>query len=113
MSTNSLSLRCPPGFSLRQMTKIRIAQFGLGPIGIETLKLAATKPWIQIIGGIDIDPAKIGKPLADFTGLPQLAGAKIYRSLGELLAGAGKPDVIFYTSVSKIKAACDQIEPIA
>ena len=42
---------------------MKIAQFGLGPIGIETLKLAATKPWIEIIGGIDIDPAKIGKSL--------------------------------------------------
>ena len=48
------------------MEKIKIAQFGLGPIGIETLKLAATKPWVEIIGGIDIDPAKIGKSLAGF-----------------------------------------------
>ena len=95
------------------MEKIKIAQFGLGPIGIETLKLAATKPWVEIIGGIDIDPAKIGKSLADLTGLPGLAGAKVYRSLDELLAAAGKPEVIFHTSVSKIRAACDQIEPMA
>jgi 4-hydroxy-tetrahydrodipicolinate reductase len=92
---------------------MKIAQFGLGPIGIETLKLAATKPWIEIIGGIDIDPAKIGKSLSELTGLPALAGAKVYRSLDELLAAVGKPEVIFHTSVSKIKAACDQIEPIA
>ncbi len=92
---------------------MKIAQFGLGPIGIETLKLAATKPWVEIIGGIDIDPAKIGKSLGELTGLPALAQAKVYRSLDELLAGAGKPDVIFHTSVSKIKAACDQIEPMA
>ena len=50
------------------MKKIKIAQFGLGPIGIETLKLTATKPWAQIVGGIDIDPAKVGKPLAKITG---------------------------------------------
>jgi 4-hydroxy-tetrahydrodipicolinate reductase len=92
---------------------MKIAQFGLGPIGIETLKLAATKPWIEIIGGIDIDPAKIGKSLGELTGLPALAGAKVYRSLDDLLAAVGKPEVIFHTSVSKIKAACDQIEPIA
>jgi 2,4-diaminopentanoate dehydrogenase len=92
---------------------MKIAQFGLGPIGIETLKLAATKPWIEIIGGIDIDPAKIGKSLGELTGLPALAHAKVYRSLDDLLAGAGKPEVIFHTSVSKIKAACDQIEPMA
>src|SRR6266404_951716 len=91
---------------------MKIAQFGLGPIGIETLKLAATKPWAEIVGGIDIDPQKIGKSLGEFTGLPALAGARVFRSLDELLAVA-KPDIIFHTSVSKIKAACEQIEPIA
>jgi len=93
--------------------KMKIAQFGLGPIGIETLKLAATKPWIEIIGGIDIDPAKFGRSLGELTGLAALAEAKVYRSLDELLAAVGKPDVIFHTSVSKIKAACAQIEPMA
>ena len=92
---------------------MKIAQFGLGPIGIETLKLTATKPWAQIIGGIDIDPAKIGKSLAELTGISALANARVYRSLDDLLTAAGKPDVIFHTSVSKIKAACDQIEPMA
>ena len=92
---------------------MKIAQFGLGPIGIETLKLAATKPWAEIVGGIDIDPAKLGKSLGELTGLPALNSAKVYRSLDELLAHTAKPDVIFHTSVSKIKAACDQIEPIA
>ncbi len=35
------------------MTKIKVAQFGLGPIGIETLKLAAAKSWAEIVGGIE------------------------------------------------------------
>ena len=92
--------------------KIKIAQFGLGPIGIETLKLAATKPWAKIIGGIDIDPAKIGQSLADLTGVASLRQARVYGSLDELLAKS-KPDVIFHTAVSKIKAAVAQIAPMA
>ena len=94
------------------MIKIKIAQFGLGPIGVETLKLAATKPWVEIVGGIDIDPAKVGKSLADITGLPQLQSARVHSSVDELLAVA-KPDLVFHTSVSKIKEACAQIEPLA
>jgi 4-hydroxy-tetrahydrodipicolinate reductase len=92
--------------------KIKIAQFGLGPIGIETLKLAATKPWAEIVGGIDIDPAKIGRGLDGLTQIKSLGGRKVYASLEELLAKA-KPDVIFHTSVSKFKAAFTQIEPMA
>jgi 4-hydroxy-tetrahydrodipicolinate reductase len=93
------------------MNKIKIAQFGLGPIGIETLKLAATKPWAQIVGGIDIDPAKAGKSLGELTGVADLSGAKVYKSVEELLK-VEKPDVIFQTSVSKIKAAIAQVEPM-
>jgi 4-hydroxy-tetrahydrodipicolinate reductase len=93
------------------MHKIKIAQFGLGPIGIETLKLAATKPWAEIVGAIDIDPAKVGRPLTEITGDNALRGASVYRSLEELVAKA-EPDVIFHTAVSKIKDAYAQIEPI-
>lgn len=92
--------------------KIKLAQFGLGPIGIETLKLAATKSWAKIVGGIDIDPAKVGKNLADLTGIPSLKNARVYGSLDELLARS-TPDLIFHTSVSKIKAAVAQVEPMA
>ena len=94
-----------------QTSKIKIAQFGLGPIGIETLKLAATKPWVEIVGGIDIDPEKIGKPLAEVTGDASIRNATVYRSLDDLIAKV-KPDVIFHTAVSKVSAAFPQIEPI-
>src|SRR5438046_314515 len=94
------------------MTKIKVAQFGLGPIGIETLKLAATKPWAEIIGGIDIGPAKSGRDLSEVTGAKSLRGRKIYGSLENLMADA-KPDLIFHTSVSKFRAAYTQIEPMA
>src|SRR5262245_30832889 len=91
---------------------VRIAQFGLGPIGLETLKLAAVKPWAEIIGGVDIDPAKAGRDLAGLTGLKSLKKRRVYRSLDELLAVA-KPDIVFHTSVSKFATACEQLLPMA
>lgn len=94
------------------MQKIRIAQFGLGPIGIETLKLAADKPWAEIIGGIDIDPNKTGADLGTLTGTRTLQGIPVYNSLDALLAKA-VPDVIFHTAVSKVRDAYPQIEPMA
>jgi 2,4-diaminopentanoate dehydrogenase len=92
--------------------KLKVAQFGLGPIGLETLKLAATKPWCRILGGIDIDPAKIGQDLGRLTGVPALRGRRVYPTL-EALLRAGKPDVIFHTAVSKFADAYPQLEPIA
>jgi len=92
--------------------KISLAQFGLGPIGLETLRLAAAKPWARIVGAIDIDPAKIGRDLGDLTQVPDLKGRKVYGSLRELLAHA-KPDLVFHTAVSRLNDACAQIEPLA
>src|SRR4051812_19437073 len=96
-----LFIRSPPhaasNFNLKQSgqtkVKIKVAQFGLGPIGIETLKLAATKPWLEIVGGVDIDPNKIGKSLGELTGIKSLSKAKVYSSFAELLK-KWKPDCV-------------------
>src|SRR5438445_6931794 len=103
----------PPLSARNQMKgRIKIAQFGLGPIGIETLKLAVTKPWAEIVGGIDLDPAKIGSELSELTEAKSLRGRKVYASLESLLSDA-RPDVIFHTAVSKFNAAFAQVEPMA
>jgi hypothetical protein len=91
--------------------KIKIAQFGLGPIGIETLKLAATKPWVKIVGGVDIDPQKIGRSLTEVTGIRGLEKCRVYSSFSELLKKE-KPEVVLHTSVSRMKQAMPQLEPI-
>lgn len=92
--------------------KIKIAQFGLGPIGIESLRLAATKPWAEIVGGIDIDPQKVGRSLAEVGALPGLESSPVYSTFAEL-AQRAKPDVVLHTSVSRFKQAYLQIEPLA
>jgi 4-hydroxy-tetrahydrodipicolinate reductase len=92
--------------------KFQIAQLGLGPIGVATLKLAATKPWAEVIGGIDIDPAKAGRDLGELTGTRSLRSLRVYPSLERLLA-QGKPDIVFHTTVSRFRAAFRQLEEIA
>ncbi|PYJ07249.1 MAG: hypothetical protein DME25_04315 [Verrucomicrobia bacterium] len=69
-----------PSLFIRGKMKVKIAQFGLGPIGLETLKLAATKSWAEIVGGIDIDPAKIGRDLGELTQTRSLRGCGPFRS---------------------------------
>ncbi len=91
--------------------KIKVAQFGLGPIGIETLKLAATKSWTDIVGGVDIDPQKVGRSITEVTGIPGLEDRKVYSSFDEL-ANVTRPDVVFHTSVSRVKQAVSQLEPM-
>jgi len=90
------------------MNKIKVVQFGLGPIGIESVKLAAEQSWLEIIGGVDIDPAKVGRTLAELAGVPALASARVYGSLEELFAVA-RPDVILHTAGSSAAASFAQV----
>jgi hypothetical protein len=91
---------------------VKLAQFGLGPIGLESLKLAATKPWADVVGAVDIDPAKAGRDLGELTGAKSLAGRRVHRSIEDLLSEA-KPDVVLHTTVSKFKSAFDQLAALA
>ncbi len=93
------------------MKKIKVIQFGLGPIGLESLKLAAEQSWLEVTGGVDIDPAKVGKSLADLTGLATLAAAKVYPSLPALFAAVGQPDVVLHTAGSSAAASFEQMKP--
>lgn len=79
---------------------------------METLKLAASKPWVEVVGAIDIDPAKVGKNLSLLSGLPQLRKRSVYPSLEALLSNS-RPEVILHTAVSRFDAAFEQLVPIA
>ena len=90
------------------MKKLKVAQFGLGPIGLESLKLAATQASMEVVGGIDIDPAKVGKSLADLTGVESLRGARVHASFDALFASV-HPDVILHTASSSAEATLTQV----
>lgn len=79
---------------------------------MESIKLAAGKPWAKVVGAIDIDPAKAGSDLADLTGDGGLRGVSVCRTVEELLAKT-RPDVVLHTTVSKFKDAFPQLEPLA
>ena len=63
--------------------KIKVAQFGLGPIGQSSIRLLAERKNFEIVGGIDIQPSLAGKTLGDVCGLPGLK-SKIYPSFGDM-----------------------------
>ena len=60
-----------------KLKKIRTIHYGLGPIGQELARLAASRESIEIVGAIDIDPAKIGKDVGEVIGLGRELGIKV------------------------------------
>ncbi len=98
------------GLNCTSMKKVRIAQFGLGPIGLESLRLAAAQSWLEVIGAVDNDPAKAGRSLVELTGLPVLDGLRVASSLDELFR-ENEPEVILHTASSSARATLEQLRP--
>ncbi|MEM7683150.1 MAG: dihydrodipicolinate reductase [Planctomycetota bacterium] len=103
-----------PSHPAESSSPVRIAQFGLGPIGVESVRLAATRPWAKIVGGVDIDPAKVGKTLGELLGDPALHHAKVYESFDALCDALGEeaPQIVLHTAGSSAKASLEQMAPM-
>jgi 4-hydroxy-tetrahydrodipicolinate reductase len=93
------------------MARIRVMHFGLGPIGAAIVKQLAQRPAFKIVGGVDIDPAKIGRDLGDVAGLAQRLNLKVSGDATKALKAA-KPDVVVLCTTSSLKSVMPQIETI-
>ena len=85
---------------------IRVIQFGLGPIGCTAARLVAERAGLQLVGGIDIDPAKIGRDVGEVIGLGHSLGFNVV----DRLAQAGiQADVVLHTTSSYFELFKDQV----
>jgi 4-hydroxy-tetrahydrodipicolinate reductase len=88
--------------------KIRVVQYGVGPIGAGVVRLMLQKPELQIVGAVDVDPEKVGKDLGRVAGLERDLGVQVSASLQPLLkAGV---DVIVHTTGSYLEKVVGQLE---
>ena len=77
--------------------KIRVIQYGLGPIGCATARLVAERDSLELVGGVDIDPDKQGKDLGDVIGLDGALGIDVTGAIDDVAANA---DVVLHTTNS-------------
>lgn len=91
--------------------RIKVLQYGLGPIGIDAVKQIAARPGLDLVGAIDIDPAKIGKDVGEICGLGKI-GVKVVSALGDLPKKAC-PQVAVHTTVSWLEDATPQLLELA
>ncbi len=88
--------------------KIRIIQYGVGPIGAAIVRLMLQKPQLQIVGAIDVDPAKVGQDLGVTVGCGRELGVKISNDADAVLAGGA--DVAVHTTSSYLHQVSEQLK---
>jgi 2,4-diaminopentanoate dehydrogenase len=88
--------------------KIRVVQFGVGPIGASIVKLLRQKEAIEIAGAIDTDPAKAGRDLGEVVGATDAPwGVGVVADANAVLE---KPvDVVVHSTSSYLATVMDQL----
>jgi 2,4-diaminopentanoate dehydrogenase len=90
---------------------IRVVSFGLGPIGAAVVRQLATRSGFKVVGGIDIDPGKIGRDLGEIVGLDRKLRVKVVSDVRAALKAA-KPDVVVLCTSSSLRKVWPQIETV-
>ncbi|HYA02442.1 MAG TPA: dihydrodipicolinate reductase [Syntrophobacteria bacterium] len=91
--------------------KIRVMQFGVGPIGIKTVQYVADKAGFEIVGAVDADPEKIGQDLGELAGLAKPLGVRVSGNSREVLSELDA-DVVVLTTTSSLERIQPQVVEI-
>ena len=94
------------------MSRIKVIQIGLGPLGQKIVKYMVERcSTFQLVGAVDKKPELLGKKVESLCGLNRALRLTVKGSLVEALAEAN-PDVALLTTVSDIQRITGQIEEI-
>lgn len=87
--------------------RIRVIQYGVGPIGARIVRLMLEKPALEVVGAVDIDPAKAGKDLGEVVAAGRPLGVIVQADAEPVLrAGA---DVVLHCTSSYLEEVAEQL----
>ncbi|MGA3298716.1 MAG: dihydrodipicolinate reductase [Candidatus Acidiferrales bacterium] len=88
--------------------KIRVIQYGIGPIGASIVRLMRQKNSLEIVGAIDTDAKKVGRDLGEVVGASDAPwGLLVSADAASVLA---KPaDVVVHSTSSYLTSVMDQL----
>lgn len=96
---------------MKMNRKIKVIQYGLGPIGIEMVKYLAERPAFEIVGAVDISPDKIGRSITDLAGLKTPLDIEVSGNGAEVLKKV-KADAVVLTTSSSLERITPSIMEI-
>jgi hypothetical protein len=79
--------------------KIRVIQYGLGPIGSTVARQVVERSGLELVGGVDIDPVKVGQDVGQVIGLGRPLNLTVTEDLSQALART-QADVALHTTSS-------------
>jgi len=88
--------------------KVRVIQYGVGPIGAAIVRLMREKQALQIVAAIDKDPAKAGKDLGEVVEASDAPwGIPVSSDATQVLGG--EADLVVHSTASYLTSVADQL----
>ncbi|HXX72059.1 MAG TPA: hypothetical protein VEI80_00055, partial [Candidatus Acidoferrales bacterium] len=81
------------------MNKIKVVQYGLGPIGLGTVEFLLTRPWVELVGAVDVDRSKVGKDVGQLLASPRKTGIVVSENSTDVLRRVA-PNVVTHATSS-------------
>lgn len=88
-------------------SKIRVIQYGVGPIGAAIVRLLLEKADVEIVGALDIDPDKVGKDLGAVAGVDRNIGVIVSDQAAAVLKSPA--DIVVHSTSSYLNDVMDQL----
>jgi 4-hydroxy-tetrahydrodipicolinate reductase len=85
----------------------RVLLFGLGPIGA-ALAQECLRRGYEVVGGVDIDPAKVGRDVGEVVGADEILGIRVAPDIPSAVQ-KGEVDVVLHAATSYIWEAHPQL----
>ncbi len=95
---------------MNRLDRIKLVQVGLGPIGIAAVAEAMRRRNLDLLGGIDVDPALEGKDVGVLVG-GEPSGRVVRSDLPSALA-EWKPQAAVLTTVSQVERLASTVETL-
>lgn len=90
------------------METIKVVQYGLGPIGLGIVEVLLSRPWVQLVGAIDIDKNKVGKDVGQLLHPVRKVGVTVSDQAKDVLSDTA-PRVVTHATSSYMETIFPQI----
>lgn len=94
------------------VTKVRVVQYGCGPVGCGVIRYASQRADIEVVGAVDTDKSLTGRDLGEVAGINRRLGVSISTD-ADVVLSESRPDVAFLTTTSSLKGIYPQVEKCA
>lgn len=88
--------------------KIRVVQFGVGPIGASVARLMRQKSSLEIVGAVDRDPAKAGRDLGEVVGAEDAPWGVIISARAPAVLES-RVDAVIHSTTSYLEGVMDEL----